>query len=438
MFIPDPDLCYLSGIILVIEKKVKVLFTTIFLTSFFLGAQVFIPEGGQLKLYKDKKATELLNEDSFEMCWCDSVMVTDSTGATSLAYMKPKKEEKGRILVRKNGLWGIVGADGSIDKPCEEAKPFTYSISGRKIVFDNFQYNGFSFYGDRKSTLNVISDSGTIAKQFIVGDDHKGHFLASEDNDHWGIINANGRIIFKLNYDPARSSFEGFRFNEDGLVILETKTNDNKYGIVNYKGEVTAAFRYDYIVDYIENKDTIHAQINGKGGFINYRGHVLFPLIHEKCPEVLTDSNMVATEKYIWFIDRNFKQIRDLRFQALEKKGKVYYYKKHGLWGIMDNQLNVIVKNQYYSIVDAPRIKGNNDFKALVVVKNQKYGVILPDGTEIIPCKYNCRCTLGYFAPAGYFIELSNAGTAYRFNEKGEVLSQGSDKGKACLCESYD
>jgi hypothetical protein len=417
---------------------VKRLFTIATIISFSASAQVFIPENGKLKLYKDKKGTELLSEESYDMCFCDSVTVTDdSSGITTLAYMKPKKEDKGRLLVRKNNLWGILNADGEVKAAFTESKPFTYNASNNKIIFDNFHYAGFTFHGNRKSSLNVLGDSGEIIKQYYVGDDYAGHFLASSDNEHWGIVNANTRIIFKLDYDPARAKFTNFRFNDDGLVILETKTNDNKYGIVKYTGEVTAAFRYDYIVDYIRNKDTIHAQINGKGGYINYRGHVLYPLKLEKCPEELTDSNYVATDKEIWFMDRNFQQIRDLRFQALEQKGELYFYKKRGLWGIMDKNLNVIVKNQYYSIVDAPRIKGMNDFKALVVVRNQKYGVILPDGTEIIACKYNCRCTLGYFAPEGYFIELSDGGVAYRFNEKGEVVSKGSDSGKVCLCESY-
>ena len=409
-----------------------------FLANFAFG-QYFIPQNGGLKLSADKKGTQWLSQDEFDRCWCDSVLTkNDSTGAMELAYMVPKNEDKKRLLVSKNKLWGILDYRGQLKEPCTATDPFTYNAAGKKIVFKNFQEWGLSVQANKESSLTVLDDSGKVTKEYQVRDDYKGHFLASADGKRWGIMNGNTRLILKMNYDPARYDFTNFKFNASGLIPLETKTNDNKYGIVNYRGEILAGFRFDYIVDYIHNDDTIYAEINGKKGYINSRGGVLLPMRHTVLPEILTDSNKVATEKAVWFMDRNFKVIRDLKFQALEKKGDIYFYKKNGLWGIMDDSLNIIVKNQYYSIVDAPRVRGNNDFKAYVVVKNQKYGVISTKGEVIIPCKYNCNCTLGYFSPSGYFIEFSNAGTAYRFDENGEVISQGSDSGKACLCESYE
>ena len=398
-------------------------------------SQVFRPESGTLKLYSDTSFSTLLSTELFTRCWCEPVFGKDSS---DLLYLIPKNEDKGRILVQTAGGWGIADKKGLIRESCISADPYSYDALGKRIDFKNFENAGFSIQGNTESFLQQKDSTGTETKRIYVRADYKGHFLASPDKENWGIVNGNMRTLLKMQYDPARYRFENFRFNVNGLIPLETKGAENKYGIVNYKGEIVVGFRYDFMVDYIRDENCIYVEILGKSGYINKAGGVVFPITHEKLPFYITDSNLVATEHYIWFMDENFKQIRDLKFQKLEWENGVYFYKRNDLWGVMDPKLNPIIKNQYYSIVDGPRMKELPDFKTYVVVKAGKYGVVDKAGNVIIPCTYLCNCTLGYFSPAGYFIELSDGSKVYRFNEKGEVLSSSPVAGKNCLCESYE
>lgn len=411
------------------------LLTVLFLLGTTTYAQVFIQDGNKLRFYKDKSAKDTLSPYTIDQCWCDEVYGKDTT---DILYLKPKYEVKGRVLLKIDGLWALMDKSGKLLERPNSTNPYTYSEYGSKVLMEGFSDKGFTIKGNGTSTLTIRDTSGQIKKQFYVRDDYKGYFLASEDNDAWGMSTVNMKTVLQMKYDPARSSYHNFRFNETGLVVMESKGNDNKYGIVKYTGQVMAGFRFDFMVDYITNEDTIYAEINAKKGYINKTGNIVFPLIHEKLPMELTDSNLVATEKYVWIMDRNFKQIKDYRYQKLEREGDVYFYKKNNLWGVLDLNLQPIIKAQYNSMDDGPRIKDQPDFKTYVVVKSGKIGVIDVNGNVIIPPKYNCRCTLGYFSPEGYFIELANGDRAYRFNEKGEVVSESSARGKACLCESYE
>lgn len=423
-------------------KQILLIIITFLTANSF--AQVFhvdTQHGTRITLYKDQTKNELLNEVEFIDCFCDSIIGKDSS-----IYYVPKNEDKGRILVRRFTGWGLLkktGEDLSMD--FSEPDPYTYDATGKKIILKGFKNVGRTItpnpdsYIVKIDTTTATADSpGEELLKYFVKDDHKGHFLASEDGRWWGISNVNMRSILKMAYDPARYDFTDFRFNPNGLVVLESRGNDNKYGVMTYQGRTQIGFRFDFMAPFISNEDTIYAEINAKKGFINKHGGVVLPLIHEKLPMVWTDSNLVATEKSIWIMKRNFKQLGSYRWQKLEREGDVYMVKKNNVWGILDLDLKPIVKPQYYSIDDGPRIKAKIDFKTYVVVKNGKIGVIDLKGNYIIPCKYNCRCTLGYFSPAGYFIELANGDKAYRFDENGQVVSESSASGKACLCESYD
>ena len=412
----------------------KYLLLSLFLSFGLIRAQVFKPVNGQLKLLKDTSFTEELSSETFDQCWCEPVYGTDST---IVKYLLPKNEDKGRILVKKGG-WGLIDKNGKVLESFTSVDPYTYDRNGRKILFKEFDSRSYTLEGNSGSFLQLVDTAGVELKKVHVRDDYKGSFLASEDLKGWGIMNGNMRILLAMKYDPARYTFQNFRFNENGLIPLESKGADNKYGIVNYKGEIQVGFRYDFMIDYIKDEDCIYAEVLGKKGYINSHGGVVFPITHTELPFYKTDSNLVATENYVWFMDENFHQIRDLKFQLLQKKGDVYFFKRNNLWGVMDDKLNIVVKNLYSSIDDGPRIRDNNDFKTYVVVKSGKFGVIDLEGNVIIPCKYNCRCSLGYFSPTGYFIEFSEGNIAYRFNEKGEVISKSSTDGKACLCESYE
>ena len=414
----------------------KQLVLFIMLSPSVFWAQVFRLEARGLKMYADTSFSIALSDISYELCWCDVIYNADST---EIKYLIPQNEDKGRVLVKSSSGWGILDKKGVVKEACTAMDPFTYDALGVKVHFRNFGVVDYSIAGNKESYLHQIDSTGKELKKIFVRADYKGHFLASPDNENWGIVNGNMRTLLTMKYDPARYQYTNFFYNPGGLIPLETKGNvDNKYGVVNYKGEIVVPFRYDFMVDYVKNENAIYVEVLGKAGYVNKSGVVVFPTTHVKLPLYLTDSNLVATENYIWLMDENFKQIRDLKFQKLEREGDVYFYKRNELWGVMDLKLNVIIKNQYYSIVDGPRMKENPDFKTYVVVKAGKYGVLEKQGNVIIPCSYTCRCSLGYFSPAGAFIELSDGTKVYKFNEKGEILSTAPAAGKACLCESYE
>lgn len=382
------------------------------------------------KMFLTNKEGNPVSDEAYDDCWCYPVSKSDTVN--SIEYLKPIVFP---LPVARNGMWGAIDKEGKKVLDFASADPVLITSKGH-VKIKELDYSNYEFSASENTHLSVLDSSGIEIKKYHVADIYKGTFIASEDEKNWGLLSSEMKELTKMNHTPAHHDGEQFHFSSKGYWSTRENAAGSLFGAYNYKGKTIIPFKWKLISYVIEDEDHIYAMNNYlKRGYINIKGQTTLSFIYEKIPRVLTDSNLVKTEKYLYFLDQNLKQLGP-KYQAFEKKGNLWFYKRDGKWGIMDINHKVIIPHQYSSIMDGPRIKGNKDFRCYIVVKYGKYGLIDLEGNEIIKPTQPCLCGLGYYAPADYYIEFqSEAGTSYYYNEKGELLKKEGGSKSVCFCE---
>ncbi|MBD3637040.1 MAG: WG repeat-containing protein [Crocinitomicaceae bacterium] len=378
--------------------------------------------------YSLQEENELVAIQELEACWCYPVYKKDTDTVFSLkAITYP-------LPVKKSGLWGLINKQGVKVGDFNSNEPYLMTDSG-KVKLLGFELENYQWKATDKSALSILDSNGTEKTKYYVASVYRGSFIASKDKKFWGMLNSEMKTLVDFNYAPSHHEGEDFHFSDKGYMTLRENKPGGLNGVVNYKGRVLIPFKWRLLSYVVKDEDYIYAMNDYfKRGYINIKGQTTLPFIYDMLPREITDSNQISTEKYTWFADEDLNQIGP-KYQAYEQKGKLYFYKLDGKWGIKDINNKTIIPNIYSSIMDGPRIKDDKDFKCYIVVKNGKYGLINLDGSEIIKPAYDCLCGLNYYAPSGYYIEFKKDNVSYKFSKTGELVEKGGKSGGNCFCE---
>jgi hypothetical protein len=400
------------------------------IASFLIGISSFsqimrVGAGGLV--FEDGKGTSL-NPAVFSDCWCE-VSKSDSLGKPTV--LKPLSYP---LAVEINGQWKFLSEKGELTSSRYPAEISFQSKDG-DILLKGAESNNFVWKKKENSALELLDSLGQVKTTYHIQDFHSGGFLVTIDSLSWGIVNSNLIELLPLEYIAAHHEGKDFRFSSKGYLSIRKNEAGSSFGVVNSKGKTILPFKWKLITYVIEDEEHIYAMNNYlKRGYINIKGETTLPFKYSSIPREVKDSNLVKTEHYTYFLDKNLKQIGP-KYQSYERKGKVYFFKRDNKWGILDANHKEILPNVYSSIMDGPRMKGNPEFKCYIVVKNGFYGLITTTGETIIKASYECLCGLSYYAPASYYIEFKKADVSYKFNEKGELIEKGGTGSKACFCE---
>jgi WG containing repeat len=402
------------------------LFSLSFLLLSSSFAQVMSVGNGGLS-YEDGKGTSLM-KPLYEECWC-TVSKRDSLGNPT--ELKPITYP---LPVKLDGEWRFISKDRSqmVDPGSGELSLMTKS--GR-VMLKGFSSKNHEWSAAEDATLELLDSAGSVKTTYLVEDHYEGTFLVTESQKDWGLLDSDLKVVLPIEYIAVHADGDQFKFNSKGVLTLRKNEPGSYYGAVNHKGKTIIPFKWKLISYIIEDEEHIYVMNEYlKRGYINIKGQTTLPFKYSSIPRVLKDSNKVTTEHYIYFLDKNLKQLGP-RYQSFEKKGDVYFYKRDNKWGVLNKQYEEVIPRVYTSIMDGPRIKGNLDFKCYIVVKNGLYGLITTEGETIIKPTYECLCGLSYFAPSAYYIEFKKAGVSYKFSETGELIEKGGKGSKACFCE---
>jgi len=208
------------------------------------------------------------------------------------------------------------------------------------------------------------------------------------DNNKYGLIDFNGKVIAKPNYDEINS----FDYNE-GLLLVK---KDNKYGVININGVTVVKEEYDKIESdgYYEDNETQYK----KSGFI-------------------VGKNKDNSIKY-GYINRNAELVLDTKYEQIdrienpEKNNDIYLIAiENGQAGFYKNKDNII-KHEYEDI----EYDKNN--KCLVLQKNSKQGLADFNGNIQIELKYDNIIISGKYinAQSGDNIEVFDYSTKQKIN----------------------
>ena len=409
------------------KQRVRVVLTILFLSSFLGFSQEIKPlyPGVSYALEPEQDA---LSTRTYEDCYCYPVY---AKGTDSIVELKPIVYP---LPVKNNGVWGLINKQGVKVADFTSEHPFLETEKGR-VILKNFEAEDYVWKAVKGSQLSVLDSNGVEKEKYHVATTFRGSYAASVDSLNWGMLNSEMKTLVEFKYIPSHHYGEQFYFSEHGYLVLRVNKSGGMNGVVDYKGKVIIPFKWMLLSYVITDLDHIYA-VNDykKRGYINIKGQTTMSFIYDMVPREITDSNMFRTEKYVWFADRNFKQIGP-KYQKYEKKGDVWFFKVNGKWGVKDLNNKDIIPNIYSSIMDGPRIKGNKDFRCYVVVKNGLYGLINLDGSIIIKPQFECLCGLNYYAPDDYYIEFQKAGVSYKYSHTGELIEKGGKSGGMCFCE---
>jgi WG containing repeat len=315
-------------------------------------------------------------------------------------------------IIRPNDLMNFV--DTSLNQIFTDDFPDGAILDETYFCLENSEYK--CALGDR---------SGHIRTDFkwdnITSSKRKGFFLVNHPNDNnffWGkiglrmgLIDANGRTIIEPIYDELTSETDKLlRFRDstgvgmmdyDGNIVLPTRKGNlqhaigdifirsegnQQYYLENQKGEKLLPTSF-YELNYVHNKHGIEMP----EPFFAYRISQKHGIILPNLQEILQDS-------VVWDKETFFYLNKHTYFLNNKRVGN------KTLWGLIDYAGRTVLKQEYDDIQTC----NGSIFK---VKKNENYGLFAPDGSEILPCKYEEIRIEGEFGQPNFSLTAHETGS---------------------------
>ena len=233
-------------------------------------------------------------------------------------------------------------------------------------------------------------------------------YISVVEDDKWGVIDNKGNIIVDLKYDE--------------IVIIPNKTQDVfvctydvNYGSETFKTKVINEKNEEILTDY----DNITAIENTDGTNIWY------------------EDNVLKFEKFgkVGLIDFDGKIIVDAEYDdiyALSGIKDTLIIEKNGKMGLINNKTSeIIIKPEY---VDITSISDKHEYGYIVKNYENKFGLIANDKTQILEEKYD---DIKKVTGNGYYVVVEN-GTAKIIDKSGKtILNRGFDSVEAIQLDNF-
>ena len=185
--------------------------------------------------------------------------------------------------------------------------------------------------------------------------------LKYRENNKWGIIDLKGNVVTQAKYD----SIEGLGNKEGELLI----SKDGKYGVINTKGAELIKTEYDYITGDGYYKDDVKYALSGYVLGIKTQNGYRYGYM---------------TYKRKWLLDTEYNEI--FRFGGIGSedtdKDVIMAVKKDGQYGLVKNK-KVIIDFRYQSM-DYSGVEN-----LFIVTRSSKTGVYNSFGYKILAVKYD-------------------------------------------------
>ncbi|MEO1260265.1 MAG: WG repeat-containing protein [Bacteroidota bacterium] len=212
-------------------------------------------------------------------------------------------------------------------------------------------------------------------------------------NGKHGLIDRSGSTLIPFIYDNLARFFTG-RNEEAGLLLLMAQ-KDEKWGIVNQKGDITTSIEYDQLKatrDYWDPKTqkkrpAYIVQKEDKWGIIDWQNEVILPFVYDfiRWPEDGYCFYLKDGEFGIWHLDgsmehpiHNQRVFKDVRFTdglACVRFGQKY--------GLLNEDYEVVMPIKYGSFIGF----GKNDYA--ITKLNGKFGCINKKEEHVVPFVYD-------------------------------------------------
>ncbi len=304
------------------------------------------------------------------------------------------------IPFRKGEKWGYSDREKNIIIPLEYDRTYPFIDQVALVMLEN-KYGLISFTG--KILIPIVHDEGetVIDKAFDEGWRNKisSNFYPKISKDVIKNIEIIGRFSdgiapFKRNNKWGLITEEGKELLPPTFDLIESIENDNwpfmssnKWGLLSKEGEIIIKPQFDGIRGFYNGQAACR-----KGelwGAINRNGDWVISPQFSELGELRDGLNAAQKNELYGFIDEKGKVVIDFKFQyALDFES--------GTCGILENDQVYFINKQGEKISDSYSLMfGPNEECLMHVTKNDKWGVIRPDGTFLLPIQYDMPKAMG-------------------------------------------
>ena len=196
----------------------------------------------------------------------------------------------------------------------------------------------------------IYMSNGKIASEYLI----------LNDGDKITLFNYNNSKSVTLNErinDVKIYSYNELGKNDNNYInYIIAKDDNNKYGLIDYSGNIKLEFKYDRLENYI-NKDEYVACLNNKCGLIDSNDKVLLSLeydniIYNQEYKVLLNNNTASImylNKIVVSSILPYNNLKDNSIKLIYNKGLLYYINKadyeENTQGFWDNSKTYLIGN---------------------------------------------------------------------------------------------
>lgn len=165
----------------------------------------------------------------------------------------------------------------------------------------------------------------------------------------WGVVKTDTyEIVIEIKYD--RISIE--RFDFPLILALE----NGKETLLDDQNNILVPAKYDYINIIngddrkFSNQDYAVATLNNQKGLINLKGEEIIPLKYLDCNILPENRFLLKNENGFLLTDINGYVLNQFEAEHVRFSHSMFYYKKNGKIGYLDQYFNVLIENKYDEI----------------------------------------------------------------------------------------
>lgn len=267
---------------------------------------------------------------------------------------------------------------------------FTFGVS---IVENN------EMYGVMDSSCNLIIDLEYDSIELI--DMNDSPFYITKNNDGYRLINLDGTPIINEIFDDISTRFITAWWTFVGMRVLSEAEIDSgsilnhylvklngKWGIIDYDGSYILEPIYDRIENF--NFEYLSISIDGLWGIVGWNDEIKLPIVYSELryyDRIFADANGlygILDDDANIVVEPYYDEIRVSYSQVVNNQG--YIISKDGQSGLMDQDYNTIIELKYEEmlILDNYILAKYHGYYGLININEDVLIDYLYD--EIIPC----------------------------------------------------
>lgn len=257
-------------------------------------------------------------------------------------------------------------------------------------------------YKDEK--MGVIDNNGDIIidpiYQYIqIPNPEKDIFVCIEQEKNI-VLNSRKEKLFE-NYDEVSAiPLQGVKSLSNYEKNVLRYRDEDKYGIIDFQGDIVVKAEYDKIESLKYKEGELLVNQNNKVGVINLKGAKIINIEYDKIEgdnfykdESYAESGYIVCKKtedgYIYgYFDKNGKEVLKTEYNQINRI--IEYTETNDVYLIArkDGRVGTIKNGKTVLEFKFQGIEFNENDNLLVVNKGEKYGVYDLEGKEIIPAQY--------------------------------------------------